>query len=143
MNHIVLDTDKCAGCSTCEAVCSLSHEGMVSPQLARLRIINYYVEGNRIEGYMCRQCNGAECLRICRLKGARALYHDKQTGAKVIDPETCDGCRLCMEACPQFPHSVIFFDPVRNICYKCDLCGGEPLCVKFCPEAALSFYEEV
>ncbi|MBI4331666.1 MAG: 4Fe-4S dicluster domain-containing protein [Chloroflexi bacterium] len=135
MKHLVIDTDRCAGCSVCEAVCSLSHEGVVSPRFARLRIIDYYVEGHRIEGYVCKQCTGAECLRVCRPK---ALYVDKETGAKVIDPERCNGCKLCIIACPQHPNSPIYYDAATKKCLKCDLCGGDPLCVKFCPEAVLS-----
>ncbi len=142
MGRIVLDTEKCAGCSICEAVCALSHEGVVSPQFARLTIVDYYLEGHRIEGYVCKQCTSAECLRVCRTRATKALYLDKETGAKVIDPEKCNGCKLCMAACPQHPNTPIFYDAVRKACFKCDLCGGEPLCVKFCPEAALSFSKE-
>jgi carbon-monoxide dehydrogenase iron sulfur subunit len=143
MRHIVLNTEACAGCSTCEAVCSLSHEGAVSPTLARLRITDYYVEGHRIEGYVCKQCTSAECLHVCRTKATKALYLDKATGAKVIDITQCNGCQLCIEACPQHPNSPIFYDAVKKICFKCDLCGGDPLCVKFCPESALSFPKEM
>ena len=28
-------------------------------------------------------------------------------------------------------------DPYRNVVAVCDLCGGEPKCVDFCPEEAL------
>jgi Fe-S-cluster-containing hydrogenase component 2 len=142
MRHIVLNVESCAGCSICEAVCSLSHEGAVSPRFARLRITDYFVEGHRIEGRVCKQCTAAECLRVCRIKGNGAISIDKETGAKLIDPEKCDGCQLCIEACPQNPNSPIFYDSGRNICFKCDLCHGEPLCVKFCPESSLSFPEE-
>ena len=139
MKHIQIDTSICTGCNTCEAVCSLSHEGVVSPSLARLRIIDYYVEGHRIEAYVCKQCIGAECLRACRSK---ALYVDKKTGAKVIKPEKCTNCMLCVKACPQYPNSPIYYNANKKTYIKCDLCGGNPLCVKFCPEAALSLSEE-
>jgi len=137
-----VDGNICAGCSVCEAVCSLNHEGVVSPQFARVRIIDHFVDGHRIEANYCRQCTGAECLRVCRTHGAQAIYVDKKTGARVIDPEKCDCRQLCIKACPRYPDSPIFVDPARKVCFKCDLCGGEPLCVKFCPENALSFPEE-
>jgi len=139
MGHIMIDREACAGCSTCEAVCALSHEGMVSPHLARLRIIDHYLEGHRIEGYVCEQCPDPLCLHACPTE---AIHIDQKTGARVIDPEECSGCKACMEACPQSPNSPISYDPVREVCIKCDLCGGNPLCVKFCPEAALSFSKE-
>jgi anaerobic carbon-monoxide dehydrogenase iron sulfur subunit len=128
--------ETCAGCRTCEAVCSLSHEGVVSPGLARTGITDYVKEGRRIEGYSCRQCNRPECLSICP---SEAIFIDDKTGARVIDPQKCNGCQLCIQACPQYPNTPIMYDPERQICVKCDLCGGQPLCIKFCPQAALTF----
>jgi anaerobic carbon-monoxide dehydrogenase iron sulfur subunit len=139
MGHIVIDRELCAGCSTCEAVCALSHEGIVAPHLARLRIVDYYLEGHRIEGYVCEQCPDPPCLHACP---TGAIHIDKVTGARMIDPDECSGCKVCMAACPQSPSSPISYDAVREVCIKCDLCGGTPLCVKFCPEAALSFSKE-
>lgn len=138
--HIVLNAEVCAGCSVCEAVCSLSHEGVVSPVFARLHITDFYLEGHRIEGYVCRQCLLPECLIACT-KGALGI--EKETGARVIDSEKCDGCKACIRACPQYPNTPIRYDASRKICLKCDLCGGNPLCVKFCPEAALGFSKKV
>ena len=136
IGYVKRNLDTCTGCRTCEAVCSLSHDGVVSPGLARTGIIDYIKEGHRIEGYTCKQCNSPECLYICPVE---AIYVDQKTGARVIDTKTCTGCKLCIQACPQYPNSPIIYDPERNICLKCDLCGGDPLCVKFCPEAALTF----
>ena len=84
------------------------------------------------EGYTCKQCQSPECLSICP---TGALYINEKTGARVIDPETCSGCKLCIQACPQYPNSPIRYDADRNICVKCDLCDGEPQCVKFCPKS--------
>ena len=136
IGYIERNVETCAGCRTCEAVCSLSHEGVVSPGLARTWVIDYILEGRRIESYTCRQCCGPECLYACP---ASALRVDDATGARVIDPDECTGCRLCIEACPQYPNVPIRYDTEKEICIKCDLCGGNPLCVKYCPEAALYF----
>ncbi len=137
--HIERDVETCAGCRTCEAVCSLSHEGVVSPALARTWIVDYILEGRRIEGYTCKQCREPECFYPCPTS---SLTVDEVTGARVIDPEKCVGCKLCMKACPQYPNTPIKYDAKREICIKCDLCGGVPLCVKYCPEAALSFVKK-
>jgi Fe-S-cluster-containing hydrogenase component 2 len=140
IGYIERDLETCAGCRTCEAVCTLSHDGVVSPALARTWIVDYILEGRRIEGYTCKQCQGPECLYACPVEGA--LYIDEATGARVIDPEKCIGCKLCLEACPQYPNTPIRYDAQREICVKCDLCGGDPLCVKYCPESSLSFVKK-
>ncbi len=134
--YIKRDLETCAGCRVCEAVCSLSHDGVVSPSLARTGITDYLKEGRRIEGYACKQCDTPECLLNCPLE---AIYIDRKTGARVIDPGKCKGCKLCIKSCPMYPNSPIMYDADRKICIKCDLCSGEPLCVKFCPEACLAF----
>jgi anaerobic carbon-monoxide dehydrogenase iron sulfur subunit len=136
IGHIERNGETCAGCRTCEAVCSLSHEGAVSPALARTWITDHILEGHRIEGCVCKQCAGPDCMYACRTS---ALSTDELTGARIIDPEKCTGCKLCMEACPQYPNSPIRYDAKRRICIKCDLCGGNPLCVQYCPEASLRF----
>jgi len=71
------------------------------------------------------------------------MYVDTKTGARVIDEEKCIGCRRCVEACP-FSESMIVYNPEKNVCEKCDLCGGDPECVKQCPASgngAIGFVE--
>jgi Fe-S-cluster-containing hydrogenase component 2 len=41
-----------------------------------------------------------------------------------------------VEACP---FEAVFLDPRAEKAMVCDLCGGAPQCVKWCPTAALSF----
>ncbi|MFC1905475.1 4Fe-4S dicluster domain-containing protein [Chloroflexota bacterium] len=135
MSHVKLDAESCAGCGICEAVCSLSHEAVVSPRFARLRIIDHYLEGHRIEGHTCQQCTIAKCLDACPVE---AWHVDEKTSANIIDTEKCLGCEACMLACSQYPNTLVFYDDAKKVCFKCDLCGGDPLCVKFCPQGALS-----
>ena len=136
IGYVERDLENCSGCRTCEAVCALSHDGVVSPGLARTWVVDYVLD-SLIGGYTCKQCEGPECLYACPVEGA--LYIDEATGARVIDAEECIGCKQCLEACIQYPNSPIRYDAQREICVKCDLCVGDPLCVKFCPESALSF----
>ncbi len=46
-------------------------------------------------------------------------------------------CRLglCVTACPQYPNSAVRVIPATKKAIKCDLCGGDPQCVKFCPKS--------
>lgn len=140
IGYVERNVERCAGCRTCEAVCSLSHEGVASPGLARTWIIDYLLEGRRIESHTCRQCRGPGCLAACP---TGALHISETTAARIIDPGKCTGCRLCIEACPQYPNAPIRYDAEREICLKCDLCDGDPLCVRYCPEAALIFVKRI
>jgi Fe-S-cluster-containing hydrogenase component 2 len=51
-----------------------------------------------------------------------------------VGKEACTGCRACVEACP---YGVMFFDEDENFALKCDLCGGDPECVKNCAMGAI------
>jgi Fe-S-cluster-containing hydrogenase component 2 len=45
---------------------------------------------------------------------------------------------MCVLACL---HGNIHFDGEADVSRKCDLCGGDPVCVRFCPSGALDFVE--
>lgn len=69
------------------------------------------------------------------------MYVDEKTGARVIDESKCtEDCSLCMKACGSyFDLPRIVFHPDKKIPVKCDLCGGDPECVKWCPNGALKY----
>lgn len=131
--RIVHNPDICSGCRTCEIVCSTYHEGVASPSFARLIAKKDVMDACTTQVLACKQCAGAECVAVCP---SGACHVDKDTGARVIDETLCVGCQLCLNACPCEPPRVRF-NSTKNVCFKCDLCGGEPQCVKFCPMGAL------
>jgi Fe-S-cluster-containing hydrogenase component 2 len=45
---------------------------------------------------------------------------------------------MCLIACP---FGIIRLNPKSHKIIKCDLCGGDPICVKSCPTQALKFVE--
>lgn len=130
IGYVSYDPAHCMGCYTCMAVCSLSHEGAVWPYMARIQVDAPQLNIFNAYGFTCKQCETAECLLACT---TGALHIDEATGAKVIDKDMCIGCKVCMTACPQYPNTPIRFNEEEGYCVKCDLCGGEPKCVKFCP----------
>jgi Fe-S-cluster-containing hydrogenase component 2 len=75
---------------------------------------------------VCRQCLKPLCADACPMG---ALSRDAETGAMAVDPDLCIGCGMCLVACPLGGISI---DTEAGHAVKCDLCGGDPLCVKFC-----------
>ena len=137
IGHIVADPRMCAGCRVCMAVCSLKHEGICGPAYARIRVVQPSQNIFDTQIITCKQCDAANCLAACP---TGALRVDEKTGARVINQKKCTGCLLCMKACPQYPNAPIYFDEVSGTCFKCDLCGGEPQCVRNCT-MSVSFSE--
>lgn len=131
--RILHNPDICSGCRTCEIVCSTYHDGVAAPSLARLFVRKDVQDACTTDILACKQCAGAECVAVCP---SGACHVDKETGARVIDETLCVGCQLCLNACPCEPPRVRY-NAAKNVCFKCDLCGGEPQCVKFCPMGAL------
>jgi Fe-S-cluster-containing dehydrogenase component len=58
-----------------------------------------------------------------------AISKDSDTGIVKIDGGVCTGCGACVNACY---YGAVKIDPDKNTAIKCDLCGGDPKCVKVC-----------
>ena len=129
---LVFNVEKCTGCRTCEMVCSLSKEGICNPVSSRRRVVQFSVVGVAVP-MSCQQCEEPACEKVC---GTGAIKRDARTGATVIDQSMCIGCKMCMIACP---FGAISIEPVNKKMIKCDLCEGDPECVKFCPSGALEY----
>ena len=127
----------CAGCRMCEITCTLAHEGKVQPTLARNIVHKDIQAGDVTHVLYCRQCDDPRCLKACP---TGALHVDPETGARVIDQDVCVGCQSCLSACIFAAggqgESRIKYNPETGTCFKCDLCGGNPKCVKYCPLGA-------
>ncbi len=65
-----------------------------------------------------------------------AIFREDVLGSVAIDLGRCVGCKTCVYACP---YGAMGFDPDRGRAQKCDLCQGEPVCVRFCEPDALDF----
>ena len=131
MKLIEISHSKCVGCRLCEMICSLSHEGECSTTRSRIRIVRDEEFGNNLVS-LCMQCAGSYCVESCPYD---ALSRDPQTGGVLVDDKLCDGCEACVDACPL---GAISLDRERGVVFKCDLCGGDPKCVKFCSRDALT-----
>jgi carbon-monoxide dehydrogenase iron sulfur subunit len=127
----------CSGCRRCEIACTLAHEKRIWPEASRVRVF-MYVPGIEIP-HLCFQCDNPDCVDACP---EGALSVDKRTNGIRVDESLCTACGICIDACPgRVPH----LHPDGSRIVICDLCGGEPACVKACQEGlwnALTLGEE-
>lgn len=148
---LVHHSERCVGCRRCEIACTISHDGKDQPSIARVKVQRnrrFGPEGPRVgfgrgEGLFgnfrviadtCLQCpHPVSCMTACP-EGAIGV--DPTTGARVIDANKCVGCQTCLKACPW---AMTSFDKETKKATKCDLCGGDPQCVKWCPSGAMQY----
>jgi len=131
---VMIDYEKCVGCTTCMQACSAKHAGMVSTRLSRLDVIKFEM-GIGTVPVVCAQCESAPCKAICPVK---AVFRDETVGRVMVDYDKCIGCRMCVAVCP---FGCMSFDSVDRKVFKCDLCDGDPFCVRFCQHGALEYVE--
>ncbi len=124
---VARDYLRCSGCRRCEIACSLHHEGKVWPEASRIRVF-MLIPGVEVP-QLCNQCLDYPCVKACPVG---ALTTDNRTSAVLVDKEKCTGCGLCIDACPG---EIPTLHPWEKKALICDLCGGEPECVKACQSA--------
>jgi Fe-S-cluster-containing hydrogenase component 2 len=116
----------------CELVCSVKHDGISNPVRSRIRVMKWEAEGLYIP-MSCQQCQDAPCVTGCPVK---ALSRNEELGRVEVDYDTCIGCRTCVSVCP---FGAMGFNTVDHKVIKCDLCDGDPQCVRFCEVKAVEF----
>jgi Fe-S-cluster-containing dehydrogenase component len=152
---ITCDVSKCNGCYNCQTVCKDEHvdnewQGYAKPQpeIGQFWVHVKEVVGGtvpKVKSYylpeFCNHCDKPACLDSCKIG---AIYK-RDDGFVIIDPDKCNGCGDCKNACP---YDAIYANDSLNICQKCTGCAhlldaGEklPRCVEACPTDALSFGE--
>jgi len=114
---LLVNPEKCTGCGS--FIRALRYEKMGS----------YFFSVPAV----CQQCQTPLCMDVCPVN---AIQPDSGTGAYLVDEKKCVGCRLCEMACPL---GAIEVHPDKHVAMKCDLCDGEPMCVKFCLPGALTY----
>ncbi|UCF82370.1 MAG: 4Fe-4S dicluster domain-containing protein [Desulfobacteraceae bacterium] len=131
---LMINYEKCTGCRLCELVCSVFHEQVSNPSRSRIKVMKWESEGLYIP-MSCQQCEDAPCKNVCPVK---AISHDEDLGYMKIDYDVCIGCRSCVAVCP---FGAMSFDVIDKKVFKCDLCEGEPQCVRFCEVKAVDYVE--
>jgi len=136
-----IDPFKCDGCKECETACAAKHTGSRRIARKRIGVLGSVAPGNGDErgrgGFFvpstCQQCIDPPCMAICP---KNAIRRDHDPERVVLDTSLCVGCTMCVSACPTgsmaFAHDV-------GLPYKCELCDGDPECVRVCERRALEY----
>lgn len=121
----------CESCGKCELACAYAHPLDGRPGASRIKVFRTGPQHGA--PIVCYQCDPAACVAVCP---TQALVRNEDTGAIEVRHERCIKCRMCVGACP---FGNIAWDEGNRFVHKCDLCKGDPACVRFCPTGALSF----
>jgi len=155
---LVFDPVQCTGCMKCSAACAEKYskllfpeetEHMVNLEFARIRPMRFqYVDVVNVCNY-CQLEDWAEgstefpCAEVCPEDAIETIPEGEGEegyygmGYKWIDRDKClgiDKCWRCAEICEDQFGSGISFDPIEGKAQSCSRCGGDPECVKACPE---------
>jgi len=147
---VIGDPTKCVGCQRCELACTEFNDGKASPTTARIKVrrnLNFgprgayagqHAQGTWGNGLviqdLCKQCpHPVPCADACPNDAIVLL---PPTHARAVDVKKCNGCKICLKACPW---EMISFDPDTGKATKCFLCHGKPKCVQACPAGALRY----
>lgn len=152
LKMIAVDYSKCTGCKTCEAVCSAYNNpvivngeklpGLGNPKFSRICVHTFNPDVDVPN--VCVMCPDLPCVNSCPVApepktGKRAIYRDEKTLTIKTDMKRCIGCGNCAKTCAEKRTGIIEIDPnTGKPVGICNLCGGEPQCVKHCPFNALS-----
>lgn len=155
---LVFDPAQCTGCMKCAVACSEKWSTELFPEqtkdtvnleFSRIRPMRFqYVDVVNVCSY-CQLMEWAEgtdkfpCEAVCPEQAIYTVPEGEGTagsygmGYKWIDRDKClglDKCWRCAEICEDQFGSGISFDPIEKKAQMCSRCGGDPICVKACPE---------
>lgn len=131
---LVVNHERCTGCRLCELVCAVKHDGFSNPARSRIKVMKWETEGLYIP-MSCQQCQDAPCMNVCPVK---AISRDEGLARVMVDYDKCIGCRSCVAVCP---FGAMSYNVIDRKVFKCDVCDGDPQCVRFCDVKAVEYKE--
>ena len=153
---LVIDVAECVGCYCCQIVCKDEHVGNDWSPYAKPQpdTGHFWLKIDEKERgtipkvkvtyipVLCMHCDNAPCIPAC----PQNAIVKRGDGVVLITPDKCDGCRLCLDACP---YGVIYYNTELKIAQKCTLCTHlldrgwkETRCVGICQREAMLLGEE-
>ena len=136
MKRILVRDEVCSGCRACAVACMVRHEVSFGTAAARVwvsKIEHLGLDQPRV----CQLCEPALCVEAC---ATQALFKAETSGAILLRSGDCISCAACVEACP---FGAVALHPTTGLALICDLCDGDPACVKRCVTGAIRYAEPV
>ena len=124
---LLVERRRCTGCNSCVFACSLYHDGVVRPSTARLRVLRH--QGVVDVPIICWHCPDAPCVQACPTTPKAIAKDPASNVVKFVDEKLCVQCGSCIDACPP---EFLRAHPDTGRPLFCDLCDGDPQCVKAC-----------
>ena len=132
MKAISINFEKCTGCDACMLACSFAHEGVFSLKKSRIWVLKNHAKAIFIPT-VCESCAHIPCVYSCP---TGAISYNEKLGTPIVNEQLCIGCKICERVCPYDGIKV-----VDGVALKCDLCGGDPECVKVCDAGAIDIID--
>jgi len=131
---LTVNPDKCTGCRLCEMACAVTNVQAFDLTQSRIKVISFGREFFQFP-ISCLQCDVPLCALVCP---TGAITKEETSGIVRISKTKCIGCRMCIMACP-FGNILLSLEERKAV--KCELCDGDPQCVRFCVTEALQYRE--
>jgi len=106
---MVIDQQKCVGCSSCTVSCNSENNlppGVVYRPVPKEQVGTFPNVAWRFTPRPCMHCDNPPCVPVCPVTAT----WKREDGIVVIDYDICIGCRNCLASCPYNARTADFGD---------------------------------
>ena len=129
-----VDRESCNQCGICQVMSSLAKKKTIQPTQSRIQVDRR--SGTDFQSLIyCHHCAEPICVDACLMGGAKI---DFESGRVDRNTEKCFACGACRVMCPV---GASVYDSDEDAYVTCDLCDGDPVCVKVCPQNAIKYMD--